>query len=215
MACPFCRTTSIGERSAAPIALTTGAMRVILGNDVAVKAIEDHHINPWPDGTSIRQGYLVSEQPDGTAFVKTGAFKQVELMIRDSKKYGATKNWGWGRWLGTDLQALRQEPQTSRASASVAMSRCATTTMSTPFRSRENGKSNVESRPMKDRFRSLLDCLVALPRRLFEKPVPAVITRLNDSAALSGNLPVNPLALASDYLGNRPPGRDHVYRLRQ
>ena len=28
-----------------------GTMRVILGNDIAVKAIEDHRINPWPDGT--------------------------------------------------------------------------------------------------------------------------------------------------------------------
>jgi Haem-binding domain/Cytochrome P460 len=27
-------------------------MREILGNDVAIKAIAEHHINPWPDGTA-------------------------------------------------------------------------------------------------------------------------------------------------------------------
>ncbi len=80
-----------------------GTMRVILGNDVAVKAIEDHRINPWPDGTVFAK-VTWYEEPDGTGFVKTGAFKQVELMIRDSSKYGSTAGWGWGRWLGTDLK---------------------------------------------------------------------------------------------------------------
>ncbi len=80
-----------------------GTMRVILGNDVAVKAIEDHRINPWPDGTIFAKVTWYA-QPDGTGFVKTGAFKQVELMIRDSSKYGSTAGWGWGRWLGTDLK---------------------------------------------------------------------------------------------------------------
>jgi hypothetical protein len=78
-------------------------MRVILGNDVAVKAIEDHRINPWPDGTTFAK-VTWYEQPDGTGFVRTGAFKQVELMVRDSKKYSSTKGWGFGRWLGTDLK---------------------------------------------------------------------------------------------------------------
>ena len=36
--------------------------------------------------------------------MRTGAFKQVELMIRDSNKYTSTKGWGRGRWLGTDLK---------------------------------------------------------------------------------------------------------------
>jgi hypothetical protein len=80
-----------------------GTMRVILGNDVAVKAIEDHHINPWPDGTIFAKVTWYA-QPDGTGFIQTGAFKQVELMIRDSRKYSSTKGWGWGRWLGTDLK---------------------------------------------------------------------------------------------------------------
>jgi hypothetical protein len=78
-------------------------MRVILGNDVAVKAIAEGHINPWPDGTEFAKVAWL-QQPDGKGVVHTGAFVQVEFMIRDGKKYADTAGWGWGRWRGTDLK---------------------------------------------------------------------------------------------------------------
>ena len=78
-------------------------MREILGNDVAVKAIAEHHINPWPNGTMFAK-VAWQQQPDGNGLVKTGAFIQVELMIKDSAKYAATEGWGWGRWRGDDLK---------------------------------------------------------------------------------------------------------------
>jgi hypothetical protein len=78
-------------------------MREILGNDVAIKAIAEHHINPWPDGTAFAK-VAWAQQPDGKGAVQTGAFIQVELMIRDSRKYASTKGWGWGRWRGMDLK---------------------------------------------------------------------------------------------------------------
>ncbi len=77
-------------------------MREILGNDIAVKAIAEHHINPWPDGTAFAK-VAWQQQPDGKGMVRTGAFIQVEFMIRDSKKYTSTKGWGWARWRGADL----------------------------------------------------------------------------------------------------------------
>ncbi|HMH15397.1 MAG TPA: heme-binding domain-containing protein [Edaphobacter sp.] len=78
-------------------------MRVILGNDIAVKAIADGHINPWPDGTTFAKVAWL-QQPDDQGTIHTGAFLQVEFMIRDGKKYGDTAGWGWGRWRGTDLK---------------------------------------------------------------------------------------------------------------
>jgi hypothetical protein len=78
-------------------------MREILGNDVAIKAIAEHHINPWPDGTVFAK-VAWAQQPDDKGTVHTGAFVQVELMIRDSKKYADSKGWGWGRWRGADLK---------------------------------------------------------------------------------------------------------------
>jgi hypothetical protein len=78
-------------------------MRVILGNDVAIKAIAENRINPWPDGTVFAK-VAWKQQSDGKGIVHSGEFIQVELMIRDSRKYADTKGWGWGRWRGTDLK---------------------------------------------------------------------------------------------------------------
>ena len=79
-------------------------LREILGNDVAVKAIAENHINPWPDGTMFARVAWAQSHPDENGVVKTGAFVQVELMIKDAKKYASTEGWGFGRWRGTDLK---------------------------------------------------------------------------------------------------------------
>jgi mono/diheme cytochrome c family protein len=78
-------------------------LRQILGNDVAVKAIAENHINPWPDGTAFAKVAWL-QQTDEKGFVRTGAFFQVEFMIRDSQKYAGTLGWGWARWRGADLK---------------------------------------------------------------------------------------------------------------
>lgn len=78
-------------------------MRVILGNDIAVKAIAENHINPWPDGATFAK-VAWFQQPDAEGTIHTGAFQQVEFMIRDSKKYATTAGWGWARWRGTELK---------------------------------------------------------------------------------------------------------------
>ncbi len=79
-------------------------MREILGNDIAVKAIAEHNINPWPDGTAFAKVAWQQTQPDDKGIVKTGAFYQVEFMVKDAKKYASTEGWGWGRWRGDDLK---------------------------------------------------------------------------------------------------------------
>lgn len=82
-------------------------LRQVLGNDVAIGAIATGQINPWPDGTifaKVAWDQLIDAQ--GTA--RTGEFKQVEFMIKDSRKYAATKGWGWARWLGIDLHPFGQ-----------------------------------------------------------------------------------------------------------
>jgi len=77
--------------------IDNGTMRVVFGNPIAVKAIAEHHINPWPDGTIIaKAAWDKIEDADGN--IKAGAFKQVEYMIKDSNKYKSTKGWGWARF---------------------------------------------------------------------------------------------------------------------
>ncbi len=78
------------------------SLRVILGNDTAIKAIAENHINPWPDGTTFAKvAWFEREDPQGS--VRAGAFWQVEFMIRDSRRFAATKGWGWARWRGAGL----------------------------------------------------------------------------------------------------------------
>jgi hypothetical protein len=68
-------------------------MRVILGNDTAIKAIAENHINPWSDGTTFAKVAWIARD-DGQGEVHTGAFLQVEFMMRGRKQYAATKGWG-------------------------------------------------------------------------------------------------------------------------
>jgi hypothetical protein len=78
-------------------------LRVIFGNEVAVKAVEEHHTNPWPTGTIFAK--VAWEQLiDADGKVHAGEFKQVEFMIKDADKYKETAGWGWARWKGMDLK---------------------------------------------------------------------------------------------------------------
>ncbi|MBE9462391.1 heme-binding domain-containing protein [Dyadobacter subterraneus] len=79
-----------------------GTMRVIVANDIAVKAIKENHINPWPNGATFAK-IAWDELIDSTGKVQTGAFKQVEFMIKDDNKYQKTAGWGWARWKGMQL----------------------------------------------------------------------------------------------------------------
>ena len=78
-------------------------LREILGNGIAINAIAANHINPWPDGTAFAKVAWAQQQDDG-GIAHTGAFIQVEFMIRDKTKFASTKGWGWARWRGIDLK---------------------------------------------------------------------------------------------------------------
>lgn len=80
-----------------------GTMRVIYGNAVAINAIAEDHINPWPDGTIFAKAAW-KENMDSLGNISTGDFLQVEFMVKDAVKYKDTRGWGWGRWRGLDLQ---------------------------------------------------------------------------------------------------------------
>lgn len=81
-------------------------LRVILGNDVAVKAARAGKTMPWPDGAIL--GKVVwkdTELDNWKAATAPGKFIHAEFMFKDSKKYAETYGWGWARWVG-----LEQKP---------------------------------------------------------------------------------------------------------
>jgi len=86
-----------------------GSMRIIFGNSIAVKAIEEHQTNPWPDGAIFaKTAWKQKTESDGS--VSAGEFIQVEFMIKDAKKYESTKGWGWARWKGNNLKPYGDKP---------------------------------------------------------------------------------------------------------
>lgn len=86
-----------------------GTMRIIFGNEIAVKAIQEKKTNPWPDGTAFaKTAWKQQVQKDGS--ISTGAFLQVEFMVKNAKSYRKTKGWGWGRWKGNDLTPYGDSP---------------------------------------------------------------------------------------------------------
>ena len=77
--------------------------RVILGNEVAVKAARSGETSPWPDGAVI--GKVVwkdTELENWPAAIGPGEFVHAEFMFKDSVKYASTHGWGWARWVGLD-----------------------------------------------------------------------------------------------------------------
>jgi hypothetical protein len=77
--------------------------RFILGNDIAVKAAQSGNISPWPDGTRLAKVAWQQELGEG-GLIHPGKFVQVELMVKDARRYKDTDGWGWGRWRGLDLK---------------------------------------------------------------------------------------------------------------
>jgi mono/diheme cytochrome c family protein len=95
-----------------PISITdrgdNNTFRFILGNDIAVKAAQSGNILPWPDGT--RFAKITWQQELGSdGLIRPGKFVQVELMLKDARRYKDTEGWGWGRWRGLDLKPYGED----------------------------------------------------------------------------------------------------------
>ena len=79
-------------------------LRAVLGNDAAIEAYRKEKL-PFPDGTIIARlawSYVPSEE-NNKAFGReqsfvAGAPTNVQLMVKDSKKYAATGGWGFAQF---------------------------------------------------------------------------------------------------------------------
>jgi hypothetical protein len=77
--------------------------RVILGNDVAVKAAQKGKVSPWPDDARFAK-IAWQKELGADGLVHPGKFIQVELMQKGEQRYEDTEGWGWGRWRGAELK---------------------------------------------------------------------------------------------------------------
>ncbi|MBS0030381.1 heme-binding domain-containing protein [Chitinophaga sp. 22321] len=95
-----------------------GTMRVIYGNDIAVKAIQQGKIRPWPNGAIIAKVVWNQQPADQDGNILTGDFNNVQLMFRDDKKFKDTGGWGYARFNGTALAPYGKTPMFSQTCAS-------------------------------------------------------------------------------------------------
>ena len=100
----------IGWQDWATIAVShrtdNNTIRVILGNDLAVKAARSGNTNPWPDGAVLGKVVWKDTQlSDWQEATAPGEFVHAEFMFKDNKRYSNTYGWGWARWVG-----LEQKP---------------------------------------------------------------------------------------------------------
>jgi hypothetical protein len=108
----------------------------MLGNDVAFRAFRDATL-PYPDGSiiaALHYGHVASEENnkvfgDPQSFVP-GPPTNTQFMIKDSKKYAATGDWGFGHFnkdgsLGTDAQLKTCFPCHAKASRDFVFTRYA------------------------------------------------------------------------------------------
>lgn len=78
-------------------------LRVILGNDIAIKAARSGETKPWPDGSILAK--LVWKDAVHPAWEKAtvpGEFVHAEFMIKHADQYRDTGGWGFARWKGLD-----------------------------------------------------------------------------------------------------------------
>ncbi|MGN7720723.1 heme-binding domain-containing protein [Chitinophaga sp. 22620] len=75
-----------------------GTMRIIYGNDIAVKAIQENNIHPWPNGAKIVKVVWDKQAEDKDGNVFAGDFNNVQFMIKDDEKFRDTEGWGFARF---------------------------------------------------------------------------------------------------------------------
>jgi hypothetical protein len=85
-------------------------LRVVLGNPVAIKAIE-RATQPYPDGTIlVKLAYKRKQSTDFELATVPGAPTTVQVMVKDSRRYAATGGWGFGRFVdGKPVDAAQHQ----------------------------------------------------------------------------------------------------------
>lgn len=78
-------------------------IRVILGNDVAVRAARAGETDPWPDQAVL--GKVVWKEKrleDWDDAIVPAELAHAEFMFKDAQQYKESYGWGWARWLGME-----------------------------------------------------------------------------------------------------------------
>ena len=84
-------------------------LRIITGNDVAMRAIEKHQLPSWPEGAAFAK-ITFQAADDGHGHIVPGKFVQVEFMEKHRVQYAGTGGWGYARFKGATLKPYGDGP---------------------------------------------------------------------------------------------------------
>ncbi|WP_322087513.1 cytochrome P460 family protein [Burkholderia sp. BCC1999] len=74
-------------------------LRVVLGNPVAIRALEQATL-PFPDGTIlVKLAYKRKQSDEFASATVPGKATTVQVMVKDSRRYASTGGWGFGRFI--------------------------------------------------------------------------------------------------------------------
>ncbi|MBN6730841.1 cytochrome P460 family protein [Burkholderia multivorans] len=74
-------------------------LRVVLGNPVAIRALEQATL-PFPDGTIlVKLAYKRKQSDEFAPATVPGRATTVQVMVKDSRRYASTGGWGFGRFI--------------------------------------------------------------------------------------------------------------------
>ena len=77
------------------------SIRVVYANEIAARAVKQNQIAPWPEGSIlVKAVWDIIEYEDGA--VLPGAFNNVQVMQKDSKRFKDSEGWGFAKFLGVD-----------------------------------------------------------------------------------------------------------------
>lgn len=85
--------------------IDNNTLRVILGNDIAVKAARAGNTRPWPDGAVL--GKVVWKQKAEAHWptaIAPDEFVHAEFMFKDARRWADSGGWGYARWTGEKLE---------------------------------------------------------------------------------------------------------------
>ncbi|MDR3006398.1 MAG: heme-binding domain-containing protein [Sphingobacterium sp.] len=83
--------------------LIDNSIRIIYGNDIAVKAIAAENFHPWPDGSAIAKA-VFKQTKKANGEIVPGDFVNMQYMVKDKAKYSGTEGWGFAKFNGHELK---------------------------------------------------------------------------------------------------------------
>ncbi|MBV7533086.1 heme-binding domain-containing protein [Chitinophaga sp. sic0106] len=72
-------------------------MRVMYANPIAMKAIREKQIHPWPDGAVIAK-VVWDKERGNDGYIYPGNFQNVQFMVRNAERYKSTDGWGYAKF---------------------------------------------------------------------------------------------------------------------